>query len=33
MREGVESHQQIAKRLSVEFPDDLTMRISHEAIY
>lgn len=27
------SPQQIAKRLPVEFPDDPTMRISHEAIY
>ena len=27
------SPQQIAKRLSMEFPDDLSMRISHEAIY
>lgn len=27
------SPQQIAKRLPVEFPDDPTMRISHETIY
>ena len=27
------SPQQIAKRLPMEFPDDLSMRISHEAIY
>ncbi|BCW62878.1 hypothetical protein StoSoilB22_18510 [Arthrobacter sp. StoSoilB22] len=27
------SPQQIAKRLPVEFPDDPTMRIAHEAIY
>jgi IS30 family transposase len=27
------SPQQIAKRLPLEFPDDLSMRISHEAIY
>jgi len=27
------SPQQIAKRLPIEFPDDPTMRISHEAIY
>ncbi len=29
----VRSPQQIAKRLPLEFPDDPTMRISHEAIY
>ena len=27
------SPQQISARLRVDFPDDLTMRISHEAIY
>ena len=27
------SPEQIARRLPVEFPDDMTMRISHEAIY
>ena len=27
------SPQQIAKRLPMEFPDDLAMRIPHEAIY
>src|SRR5215213_8268376 len=27
------SPEQIARRLQVDFPDDLTMRISHEAIY
>jgi IS30 family transposase len=27
------SPQQIAKRLLREFPDDVSMRISHEAIY
>ena len=27
------SPQQIAKRLPIEFPDDVSMRISHEAIY
>ena len=27
------SPEQIAKRLSVDFPDDMSMRISHEAIY
>jgi IS30 family transposase len=27
------SHEQIAQRLSVDFPDDESMRISHEAIY
>jgi transposase, IS30 family len=27
------SPQQISRRLAVEFPDDVTMRVSHEAIY
>lgn len=27
------SPQQIANRLTIDFPDDLTMRVSHEAIY
>lgn len=27
------SPEQISNRLRVEFPDDVTMRISHEAIY
>jgi len=29
----LESRRQIARRLPVDFPDDITMRISHEAIY
>ncbi|MET4330820.1 IS30 family transposase [Bradyrhizobium sp. i1.15.2] len=27
------SPEQIARRLPIDFPDDKTMRISHEAIY
>jgi IS30 family transposase len=27
------SPEQIARRLPVDFPDDVTMRISHEAVY
>ena len=27
------SPEQIARRLPIDFPDDTTMRISHEAIY
>jgi IS30 family transposase len=33
MGQSAWSPEQIARRLPIDFPDDKTMRISHEAIY